>query len=469
MKFLPKFVAFLVAMAPGPVAAQGLSPDQAAFRALYKELVEINTTQSVGDCTVAASAMATRLRAGGYPESDLHLIVPPGHPKRGNLVAVLPGTDPMLKAVMLLAHIDVVEAEAKDWRRDPFTFVEEDGYFYSRGVGDDKAMAAIFVDNMIRYRSQGSRPRRSLKMVLTCGEETPEDYNGVRYLLGHHRTLIDSAFAINENGSGVLRAGERVAITMQAGQKVRQLFQLDVAGPGGLSSGPPKDTIILQLGRAIARLAAHDFTLNISGSTRAYLQGMAPLETGQTAVDMRAMLAPSPDAGVARRIAETNPRVNAMLRTTCVTVKMTGGEANAALPQRASAVVDCRMVPGERVEDLEATLQRVVNDPKIVIRRIGDPALPSSPPPMTDQILAPARAVANRMWPGIPLIPYQVNGEDDGRFLTPAGIPTYGLSGIFRDAEGDGTHGLNERIRVRSVFEGRDFLYEVVKLYAAAP
>ena len=469
MKFLLRFAAYLAVLAPTLAASQGLSPDQAAFRALYKELVEINTTQSVGDCTVAAGAMAARLRAGGYPESDIHLIVPPGYPKRGNLVAVLPGTDPALKAVMLLAHIDVVEAEAEDWQRDPFIFVEENGYFHSRGVGDDKAMAAIFVDAMIRYRRLGFRPRRSLKMVLTCGEETPEDYNGVRYLLQHHRALIDSAFAINENGSGVLRAGQRVAITMQAGQKVRQLFQLDVSGPGGLSSGPPKDTIILQLGRAVARLAEHDFPLNISASSRAYLQGMAPLETGQAASDMRAMLAPTPDAAVARRIAETNPRVNAMLRTTCVTVKMSGGEANAALPQRASAIVDCRMVPGEKVEVLEATLTRVVNDPKIAMIRIGDPALPSPPPPMTEAILGPARAVANRMWPGIPLIPYQVNGEDDGRFLTPAGIPTYGLSGIFRDAEGDGTHGLNERIRVRSVFEGRDFLFDVVKLYAAGP
>lgn len=466
VKFPLKTALLLACLAPSLASAQTLTADQAAFRALYKELVEINTTQSVGDCTRAAEAMAVHLRAVGYGGNDLQIIVPPGHPKRGNLVAVLPGSDPAMKAIMLLAHIDVVEADAKDWQRDPFTFIEEGGYYYSRGVGDDKAMAAIFIDNMIRYKKEGYRPRRGLKMVLSCGEETPEDYNGVRYMLEHHRPLIDSAFALNENGSGVLRAGERVAITMQAGQKVRQLFQLDLSGPGGLSSGPPKETVILQMGRAIAKLAEHDFPLNISASTRAYLAGMAPLETGQLAADMRALLDEEPDEEIDRRIARTAPRINAMLRTTCVTVKFNGGEANAALPQRATALVDCRMAPGEKVEALEATLKRIVDDPKIAITRSGDPALPSPPPPMTDEIMGPARNVANRMWPGIPLIPYQVNGEDDGRFLTSAGIPTYGLSGIFRDSEGDGTHGLNERIRVRSVFEGRDFLYDVVKEYA---
>jgi acetylornithine deacetylase/succinyl-diaminopimelate desuccinylase-like protein len=457
---------FLLGISPVCASAQPMPADRAAFRDLYKELVEIDTTQSAGDCTRAANAMAARLKAGGYPDSDIHVIVPPGHPKRGNLVAVLHGSDAAAKGVMLLAHIDVVEANAKDWQRDPFKFVEEGDYFYSRGVADDKAMAAIFTDNLIRYKKQNYRPRRDIKLVLTCGEETPDDYNGVRYLLQNHRQLIDAAFALNENGSGVLRQGKPVAITMQAGQKVRQQFQLELAGPGGLSSAAPKETVVTQMGRAIARLAAYDFPLNISPSSRAYLQGMAPFETAQKAADMRALLQPTPDPAAATRIRDTDPRLNAMLRTGCVVVRIEGGEADAAVPQRVNARLDCRMVPGESVDALEQTLVRVIADPKITLTRAGDPAMPSPPPPLTDEILVPAKKIAARMWPGIPLIPYQVNGEDDGRFLTPAGIPTYGLSGIFRDAEGDGTHGLNERIRVKSVYEGRDFLFDVVKEYA---
>jgi acetylornithine deacetylase/succinyl-diaminopimelate desuccinylase-like protein len=458
--------ALLLSSVPALSSAQPLPADLAAFRDLYKELVEINTTQSVGDCTAAANAMAARLKSGGFADADIHVIVPPGHPKRGNLVAVLHGTDPSQKGVMLLAHMDVVEAERADWQRDPFKFVEENGYFYSRGVADDKAMAAIFTDNMIRYKKQGYRPLRDIKLVLTCGEETPDDYNGVRYLLQNNRALIDAAFALNENGSGVLRQGKPIAITMQAGQKVRQQFQLEVSGPGGLSSAAPKETTITQMGRALARLAAYDFPLNISPSSRAYLAGMAPFETGQKAADMRALLAPTPDPAAAQRIRDTDPRLNAMIRTGCVAVRIAGGEADAAVPQRVTARLDCRMVPGESVDALEATLTRVIADPQIKLSRFGDPASPSPPPPLSEDVLGPAKKIAARMWPGIPLVPYQVNGEDDGRFLTPSGIPTYGLSGIFRDAEGDGTHGLNERIRVRSVYEGRDFLFDVVKEYA---
>jgi acetylornithine deacetylase/succinyl-diaminopimelate desuccinylase-like protein len=411
--------------------------------------------------------MAAHLRRGGFAGSDVQIIVPPGHPKRGNLVARIPGSDAAARPILLLAHIDVVEANPADWQRPPFTFIEENGFFHGRGVADDKAMAAIFVDNLIRYKQQNYRPAREIKLALTCGEETPEDYNGVRYLLQHHRPLIDAAFAINENGSGVLdAAGRPVAITMQAGQRVRQMFRLELSGPGGFSSGPPKETVITQMGRAVARLAAHDFPVNISASTRAYLQGFSTIETGQRAADYRALLQTPPDPEVAAKIARTDPRINAMLRTTCVTVRLNGGEADAALPQRVSALLDCRMIPGERVEDLEAALKRVIDDPKIAIVRTGDPALSSEAPRLTEEILGPARQVAHRMWPGVPIIPYQVNGEDDGRFLSSAGIPTYGLSGLFQGPEPSGAHGLNERIRVRSVYDARDFLFDVVKLYA---
>ena len=469
MKFAQWFVALALTAAPGGAFAQAAKPDLAAFRDLYKELVEINTTQSVGDCTVAANAMAARLKAAGLPDSDIHIVVPPGHPKRGNLVAVLHGTGGG-KPILLLAHIDVVEARREDWDRDPFKLIEENGYFYARGVADDKAMAAIFTDNLIRYKKEDYRPKRDIKLALTCGEETPDDFDGAHYLVDHERALIDAEFAINENGSGVLdRNGKRQAITMQAGQKVQQHFQMEVTEPGGFSSGPPKDTAIYEMGRALTRLAAFDFPLNISASSRAYLDGMSKIEKGETAELMRAMLTTPPDPAAAARIAATDPRLNSMLRTTCVAVKLNAGEADSALPRRATALLDCHIVPSESVADTEKTLERVIADPKIKVTRVGDPGLPSQAPPLSERILGPARQVANTMWPGVPLIPYQVNGADDGRFLTPAGIPTYGLSGLFREAGGDGAHGLNERIRVQSLYEGRDFLYAVVKLYADSP
>jgi len=443
--------------------------DMAAFRGLYKELVEINTTQSVGDCTVAAQAMAAYLRKAGLPDGDIRIVVPPGHPKRGNLVAILHGTGGA-KPILLLAHIDVVEARREDWTRDPFKLVEENGYFYARGAADDKAMAAIFTDLLIRYKQGGYRPKRDIKLALTCGEETPDDYDGARYLVEHERALIDAEFAINENGSGVLsRDGRKLAITMQAGQKVQQHFQLEVTGPGGNSSGPPRDTPINALADALGKIAAFDFPLNISASSRAYLEGMSKIETGETAALMQALLKSPSDTAAAARLKELDPRVNAMLRTTCAAVRVNGGEADSALPRRATAMLDCHMIPGETIANTEKTLQRAVANPKVAMTRVGDPGLPSPPPPIGEKILAPARQVAAKMWPGVPLIPYQVNGADDGRFLTPAGIPTYGLSGLFREPGGDGSHGLNERILVKSLYDGRDFLYAVVKLYAEAP
>lgn len=464
MKILAWVVAGAAAFATDNASAAEMTPDLAAFRALYKELVEINTTQSVGDCTVAANAMAAHLKAAGYPDSDIHIVVPPGHPKRGNLAAILHGTDAGAKAILLLAHTDVVEARRQDWDRDPFKLVEENGYFYARGVADDKAMAAIFTDMMVRYKREGYRPRRNIKLALTCGEETPEDFDGARYLVEHDKPLIDAEFAINENGSGMLdKNGNRIAITMQAGQKVQQHIRLEVTSPGGISSGPPKNTAITEMLRAIQRINDFDFPLHISASTKAYLAGMSKLENGREADDMRALLKDPPDAEAAARMVKENPRTNSMLRTTCVAVELNAGGAESALPRRADATLDCHMAPGESVRQLTDTLTKVVDDPKVTIETAGDPGLPSPAPPVSEKILGPAREVAAKMWPGVPLIPYQVNGADDGRFLTPAGIPTYGLSGLFRDAGGDGSHGLNEHIRVRSVYEGRDFLYAVVK------
>ena len=256
---------------------------------------------------------------------------------------------------------------------------------------------------------------------------------------------------------------------MQAGQKIQQHFQLETTGPGGVSSGPPRDTPIYTLGRALGRIAAFDFPLHVSESSKAYLSGMSKIETGEIADLMKAMLLNPQDEASASRIRTLDPRLNAMLRTTCVAVRVNAGEADSALPRRATAMLDCHIVPGEDVDAVQGTLDRVIAEPQIKILKVGDPGLPSPAPPISEKILGPARQVANAMWPGVPLIPYQVNGADDGRFLTPVGIPTYGLSGLFRETGNDGSHGLNERILVKSLYEGRDYLYAVVKLYSNLP
>ena len=451
---------------PAAPYTEAMTPERQAFRDIYKELVEINTTLSAGDCTRAAEAMATRLRGVGYTPDDVRVIVTPGQDKKGNLVARLRGTDPAKKAVLLLAHLDVVEANRADWQRDPFKLVEENNFFYARGASDDKSMAAIFVDSLIRYRKEGFRPRRDIKMALTCGEETSEDYNGVRYLLENHRDLIDAEFALNENGNGMLNeAGERQALLVQAGQKVNQTFELAVTNAGGHSARPRKDNAIYQMARALVRIAEYEFPADINPATRAYFEGMSKAVRGQDAIDM-ASVARNPSEAAALARLSRDPFTNGLIRTTCIATMQSAGHATNALPQKASAIVDCRIKPGVAVDDVKKTLERLIADPAISITPVGDPGIPSPSPPLTAKILEPVKQVAAKLWPGIPVVPTQMSGADDGRFLNPAGIYTYGISGLFRNPDGDGSHGLNERMPVRSLFEGRDFLHEVVRLYA---
>lgn len=443
-----------------------MTPDKMRFSALYEELVEINTTLSAGDCTRASETVARHLRAAGYPEEDVHVIVAPEAEKQGNIVAVLRGRDVEAEAVLLLAHLDVVEADPDDWQRDPFTLVEENNFFYGRGAADDKSMAAIFADSMIRFREEGFRPRRDIKMALTCGEETSDSFNGVRYLLEHHRDLIDAEFALNENGNGILdENGERVALLLQAGQKVSQTFALEVANPGGHAARPRPDNAITELSAALVKLGAYRFPIDINPATRLYFEGMATANTGQRAADMLAVAAETPDLEAAERLAE-DPFTNALMRTTCTATMLEGGHASNALPQRAVATVDCRIKPGVSIDEITATLGEIAGNPNVKITPVGEAGLPSPSPPLTDAIREPVETVAARMWPGIPVVPTQMSGADDGRYLNAAGIYTYGISGLFRNPDGDGSHGLNERMPVRSLFEGRDFLYEVVKLYA---
>jgi acetylornithine deacetylase/succinyl-diaminopimelate desuccinylase-like protein len=412
--------------------------------------------------------MAARLRAAGFAAADLHLIVEPAHPKEGNLVAVLPGSDPKAEAILLLAHIDVVEANRADWARDPFTLVEEDGFFYARGAADDKAQAAIWVDTLARYQREGFRPKRTIKMALTCGEETAGAFNGAQYLAMRKRDLIDAEFALNEGAGGLLDdKGRPVVLNIQAGEKFPQNYRLEAVNPGGHSSRPVRENAIYRLADALVKIRAHDFPVESNAATRAYFGAMAKLLPGPSSAAMAAFAADPSDRGAATTLAAADPAWNAILRTTCVATLLDGGHATNALPQRAGANVNCRIFPGTSVEQVRRTLEAVVADPQVRVTTLETRSAISPPPPLTDRVLGPARKVAAELFPGVPLVPLMAAGGTDAAFLTPAGIPTYGISGIFADREGSHAHGLDERIRVKSLLDAREFLYRLVKEYSA--
>ena len=467
-------LSLVAAAAHADGGARAADRDEAAFRTLYEELVEIDTTRSAGSCTRAAEAMRARLRATGFPEHDLRVLAPAERPQDGALIAELHGRDRSLKPILLLAHIDVVEARREDWQRDPFTLVEEDGWFYARGASDDKAMAAIFTDSLIRYRREGFVPRRGLKLALTCGEETPDVFNSVEWLLKNHPDALDAAFALNEGASGELdAAGRHLALQIQAGEKVYQNFELTAADGGGHSSRPTRNNPIARLSTGLAKLGAHRFPVQINPVTRAYFEQQLRLSPA-AADDLRAVLDGTALGGrdpeiAADRLWAANPGWNSMLRTTCVVTRIDGGHADNALPQQARANINCRILPGVPVAQIKADLTRVLDDPAIAIAATGPTAITAPVPSLSAAILDPVHALAAELWPGVAVVPTLATGATDGRFLNAAGIPTYGLSGIFHDAEGPRAHGLNERIRVKSLLDSRRFLHAIVRVYAEAP
>jgi acetylornithine deacetylase/succinyl-diaminopimelate desuccinylase-like protein len=457
-----------IALTTGSAAqAEGLRPDQAAFREIYRELVETNTTLSAGNCTEAAQKMAARLRTAGYPDSDLHLFSTTDHPKEGGLVAILPGTDAKARPILLLAHIDVVEARREDWERDPFKLIEEGGYFYARGSLDDKSMAATWVDTLIRLRGERTKPRRTVKMALTCGEETSGAFNGAEYLVKEKRDLIDAAFALNEGAWGMLDAsGKRVMMGVQAGEKTTQNFRLEVTNPGGHSSRPVKDNAIYHLAGALTRIEHYEFPIKLNDTTRVYFSRMAGIVGGEAGAAMTKLVADPTDAAAAAKVTE-DPTWNGMLHTTCVATMLDAGHATNALPQRARANVNCRIYPGESSESVRQVLEKVAADSAVKVTTLETRGPPSVVPPLTREIMAPIEKVSARFYPGVPVLPILQPGATDGQFLSPAGIPTYGINGLFLDPDLGGIHGLNERVRVQSLYDGRDFLYELVKTYAA--
>ena len=459
-------LAVATALVATSASAQALRPDQEAFRGLYKELVETNTTLSAGSCTLAAERMGARLKAAGFTDDQLTFFVAPDHPKEGGLVAIYPGKDPKAKAILLLAHIDVVEAKREDWVRDPFTLIEEGGYFYARGSADDKAQAAIWVDTLIRYKKEGYKPKRTLKMALTCGEETSGAFNGAQYLSANKRDLIDAAFALNEGAGGQYDdKGKPFIHTVLASEKVSQNFRLEVTNPGGHSSRPVPDNAIYHLARAVDKISRYEFPVQFNDANRGFFTRMSPIVGGPVGQAMTDLVAYPGDAK-ANAVLSADPSYHAMLRTTCVATILEAGHATNALPQRARANINCRIFPGVSRDEVQATLSKIIDDPavKVDVPEVRGP--PATSPPLTPQIMGPIETLSAKMWPGVPVIPLLQPGATDGQFLTPAGIPTYGVSGIFSDRDGGGIHGLNERIPVKGLYDGRDFLYQLVKLYA---
>ncbi len=445
--------------APLSVGAQPLTAHQQLARDIHRELVEINTVTATGDTLQAAQAMAARLKAGGFAEADVHVLSPA--PRKGNLVARLRGTGAR-KPMLLLAHIDVVSASSEDWSTEPFKLLEKDGYLYGRGVSDNKFMAAAFVANLIRYKQEGYRPARDLILALETDEEILDaNEMGIRWLLKNHRGLIDAEFALNEGGGVGLLNGKPLSNSVQTSEKVSLSFRLEVKNPGGHSSLPSKDNAIYRLADALARIARFDFPVALNETTRAYFLHTAALVDAQVGADMRSLASPQPDPAAIARLSNT-VRYNALMRTTCVATMLSGGHAVNALPQTARASVNCRILPGEPVEEVQKTLARVIADEQVSVTPTGTPVL-SPPSPLNPQLMRAVERLTAEFWPGIPVIPTMLAAATDGSFLRNAGIPTYGHSGLANDVNDVRVHGRDERILVKSFHDGHEYLYRLVK------
>jgi acetylornithine deacetylase/succinyl-diaminopimelate desuccinylase-like protein len=460
----PLLALSLLAMTSATQAQTAARPDQAAFRELYKELVETNTSYSGKGCTKASEQLATRLKAAGFSGTDVQVLEAPGHPGEGSLVAILPGTSKSLKPMLLLGHIDVVEARREDWTRDPYTLIEEGGYFYARGTADDKAMSAIWADSLIRFKQQGYKPKRTIKMALTCGEESNGvALNGAQWLAEKRPELISAAFALNEGGGGrIEKDGTRSMLAIQVGEKATRTFTLETTNPGGHSSVPRPDNAIADLARAVTAVQGIRFPVMLNDTTRAFFAQMAPTRPKPVQDMVARLLANEKDEEAATALS-AEPVLNSTMRTTCVTTMLNAGHAPNALPQRARATVNCRIVPGMSAEQTQQGIEQAIANPAVKVS-LETPFRPMAvQPPMDPNLIGPMKELAAKMFPGVPIVPTMVTGATDATYTGLIGIPTYGVPGLFGDVDGNGAHGLNERIRVQSVYEGRDYLHLLVQ------
>jgi acetylornithine deacetylase/succinyl-diaminopimelate desuccinylase-like protein len=434
--------------------------EQALARDIYKEMIEIKSGFTTGATTPVAEAVARRLKAAGFPDTDI--FVGGAIPTKANLVVRYHGTG-RARPILLLAHTDVVEAKRDDWSMDPFTLTEKDGFFYGRGTGDDKAQAAVWIANLIRYKREGYKPDRDIIVALTADEEGGGPYNGVQWLLRNKRQLIDAELTLNEGGWGESVGGKRLSNDVQVSEKYVINYRLEVRNKGGHSSLPVADNAIYHLAGALARLADFGFPLRTNDVTRAYFQAMSNIETGPIRGDLAAVA--TGDTAAMSRVARASTAWNATLRTTCVATQLEGGHAKNALPQLAAANVNCRVLPDESIDYVTSTLQRLVADSAVHLTIDGTPERgPASP--LRADLMSAVSAETNALWPGVATVPMMVMGATDGAYLRAAGIPTYGVQGFFYDRDDIRFHGRDERLAVRSFYEGQTFLYDLVKRLA---
>ncbi|MBV1689283.1 M20/M25/M40 family metallo-hydrolase [Novosphingobium sp. G106] len=459
-----------LALLSEPAAAAPLRPDQQSFFELYKELVETNTTASVGSCTQAAAQLEARLRKAGFGDTELFSYAPPENPRHGNLVATMAGSDKNVPAVLLLAHLDVVEANRADWERDPFKLTEEGGFYFARGSTDDKSQAAIFTDTLIRLKQSGFKPRRMLKLALTCGEEGGTgSINGAEWLARNRPDLIAAGFALNEGGPGRMAAdGGPLNLGVQVGEKAPRSFTLETTNKGGHSSVPVRDNAIYQLADAVLKVRELKFPLRLTPVTKLYFQRMGALRKDAMGAAM-IKLAADPTDSAAEALVSSDRSFNSMLHTTCVATEIGGGHAINALPQRAKASINCRILPGETVEETEAALVGAIADPGVKITLVQEGLRTLAIPPTLDPaVMDPMERLTQKHFPGVPLIPMISTGATDSTWLGLVHIPTYGIPGLWTDPETVGTHGLNERVSIRALYEGRDYMFDLIKTYAAS-
>ena len=452
--------------------AQTADPNHKEAVDIFRELIDINTTDSVGSITDAAKAMQQRFLAAGFPASEMQLLGP--NDRKQNLVVRYHGASGK-KPILLIGHLDVVEARRDDWTTDPFQFLTKDGYYYGRGTQDMKESDAILVETLLSLHREGFRPDRDIILALTADEEGGKS-NGVNWLVENHRDLIDAEYVLNPDGGGVeLRQGKATIFSVDASEKLYADYQLTVTNPGGHSSLPVPDNAIYELADGLERLSQYAFPAELNGVTRAYFETESKILSGQTADDMRAILKTPPDPDAVKRLSQT-PEYNSTLRTTCVATRLDAGHANNALPQRAQAIVNCRILPGHSKEEVRQEIIRVLDSPKITVKYVGDgaegqgeifdqapdkKALP--PAAIKPEVMQALHQVAGKMWPGVPIVSTMADGASDGIYTNAGGMPTYGVSGIALESDDVRAHGKDERLPVASYDRGVDFYYDFLK------
>jgi len=464
MKLVARALALLfIVLLPLDARAQAPArPDRALARSILKELVEVPTPSTEGTAR-AAQLLAARLMAAGFPKEDVQVLGPSA--KTQNLVARFRGRNPRAKALLLLAHLDVVPALREDWSVDPWTLLERDGWFYGRGTSDNKAGAAMLVASLVQLKREGWQPARDVVMLLTGDEET--DQNGIKWMLAEHRPLVDADLAFNTDGGGVrTRGGAPVLFDVQASEKIYADYQLEVTDAGGHSSLVRPDNPIYILSAALTRIGEHQFPLHVNEAVRVFLERSSHTETGQTALDMRAVAAAAPDQAAAGRLSRS-PFYNALFRTTCVATKVDAGHANNALPQHARAIINCRILPGVPGAEVERMLRQLAGS-KVKLTVI-EPPVASPPSPVAPAFLERLDTLVAPIWPKLPVIPTMIAAATDGMYTRSAGIPTYGISALEEDPEDVRAHGKDERVGVESFHKAAQFWLNLIRSFGDAP